>query len=163
MRDCAPVNKLAMQTLEVVYPLVVHIGCYSQTLNHVGENFKTPVLTDFMHSWLTLFSHSAKTTLLWKTQIGLSMPACSSTRWGKKWEVVKIVMVHLRTMNLLMSDDDNGLATRSTLQSFFDDLHKQALLWIEIAGMVDWGEPFVKATHFLEGDGPLALECYEGT
>ena len=26
---------------------------------------------------------------------------------------------------------------------------------------VDWGEPFVKATYFLEGDGPLALECYE--
>ena len=26
---------------------------------------------------------------------------------------------------------------------------------------VHWGEPFVKACYFLEGDGPLALECYE--
>ena len=26
---------------------------------------------------------------------------------------------------------------------------------------MDWGEPLIKATYFLEGDGPLALECYE--
>ena len=27
--------------------------------------------------------------------------------------------------------------------------------------MVDWGEQFVKACYFLEGDGPLAIDCYE--
>ena len=26
---------------------------------------------------------------------------------------------------------------------------------------VDWGEPFVKACYHLEGDGPLALDCFE--
>ena len=26
---------------------------------------------------------------------------------------------------------------------------------------MDWGEPFVKACYFLEGDGPLAFECYK--
>jgi len=30
-----------------------------------------------------------------------------------------------------------------------------------LAAIVDYGEPFVIAMHKLEGDGPLALECYE--
>ena len=32
---------------------------------------------------------------------------------------------------------------------------------IELAAVVDYGEPFVKATYNLEGDGPLALSRYE--
>ena len=54
MRDRASVNNLAMQTVRVVYPFVVDIGCFSHTLDHVGQNFKTCVLSDFMHSWITL-------------------------------------------------------------------------------------------------------------
>ena len=57
--------------------------------------------------------------------------------------------------------DDIGPTTRPKLLSFFADQQKLALLQLEIAATVDWGEPFVKATYFLEGDGPLALECYE--
>ena len=34
-------------------------------------------------------------------------------------------------------------------------------LLIELAVDVDVGEIFVNATYHLEGDGPLALECYE--
>ena len=30
-----------------------------------------------------------------------------------------------------------------------------------MAAVVDWGEPFVKATYKLEADGPLAFTCYE--
>ena len=58
MRDRTSVNNLAMQTVNVVYPQLIDIGCYSHTLNHVGDNFQTPTLTDFMHSWIALFSHS---------------------------------------------------------------------------------------------------------
>ena len=32
MRDQASVNNLAMQTVKVVYPLIVDIGCFSHTL-----------------------------------------------------------------------------------------------------------------------------------
>ena len=32
---------------------------------------------------------------------------------------------------------------------------------VETAATVDWGEPFVKTCYYLEGDGPLALDCYE--
>ena len=30
-----------------------------------------------------------------------------------------------------------------------------------MAAITDYGEPFVKATYKLEGDGPLAFECYK--
>ena len=35
------------------------------------------------------------------------------------------------------------------------------LLTIELTAVVDFGEEFVEATYRLEGDGPLAVECYE--
>ena len=35
------------------------------------------------------------------------------------------------------------------------------LLQIELAVVIDCGEPFVKATYTLEGDGLLVLECFE--
>lgn len=36
-----------------------------------------------------------------------------------------------------------------------------SLLMVEIASIVDWGEPFVKGTYKLEGDGALAFCTYE--
>ena len=32
---------------------------------------------------------------------------------------------------------------------------------LELAATIDVGEHFVKATYFLEGDGPLIFSCYE--
>ena len=55
MRDMASINNVAMATLEVMYPFIVDIGCYSHTLDHVGDRFKTPILTEFIHWWLSLF------------------------------------------------------------------------------------------------------------
>ena len=34
-------------------------------------------------------------------------------------------------------------------------------LKLELAATIDVGEHFVKATYFLEGDGPLVFACYE--
>ena len=38
---------------------------------------------------------------------------------------------------------------------------KKALLQIELAITIDAGFPFVQATYYLEGDGPLVFTCYE--
>ena len=51
--------------------------------------------------------------------------------------------------------------TRGKLLGFFTDPNKKILLQIELPAIVDWGEPFVKATFRLEGDGALAFECFE--
>ena len=58
-------------------------------------------------------------------------------------------------------NEDIGPATRPKLLHILSDPQKVALLQIELAATIDLGEPFVKACYFLEGDGPLALYCYE--
>ena len=70
MRDRASVNNVAMRVVSIVYPNVLDVGCFSHTLDLVGEKFKTPVLGTFCTTWLSLFSHSPKTKALWKEQTG---------------------------------------------------------------------------------------------
>ena len=61
----------------------------------------------------------------------------------------------------LEDNEDIGPNLRPKLLNMLKDPQKKALLQIELAAIVDYGEPFVKACYFLEGDGPLALMCYE--
>ena len=162
MRDRASVNNVAMQTLKIIYPSIVDIGCFSHTIDHVGEQFKTPILADFMNSWLTLFSHSPNTRFLWKAQTGRSMATYSSTQWWSKWEVVKQLLEYFGDIKpFLDRNEDIGPATRPKLLSIMNDSQKLCTLKIEIAATVDWGEPFVKACYHLEGDGPLVFDCFE--
>ena len=60
MRDRASVNNVVVRTLQVMYPDALDVGCFSHTLNNAGERFKTPILDEFVHSWISLFAHSAK-------------------------------------------------------------------------------------------------------
>ena len=89
VRDGASVKGSAMRTVKVVYPELVDITCFSHMLNRVVEHFVTPNLSEFTTSWISLFYHSLKTKLLWKTQTGKAMASYSSTRWWSKWEVQK--------------------------------------------------------------------------
>lgn len=45
MRDRAATKNGA---LKVLYPNCVDIGCFSHTLDHVGEKFQTPVLEEIL-------------------------------------------------------------------------------------------------------------------
>ena len=47
------------------------------------------------------------------------------------------------------------------LQDLLSDPESLVNLKLEIAVIIDFGEHFVKATYFLEGDGPLVFSCYE--
>ena len=47
MRDRAAVNDVAMRTIKILYNKVLDVGCFSHTLDHVGEKMKTPILEDF--------------------------------------------------------------------------------------------------------------------
>ena len=87
MRNRAAANGVAMRTLAVVYPKVLDIGCFSHTIDRVGEHFKTPILSQFSTSWIMLFCHSPKAKLLWKEQTGKSVMSYSATRWWSRWEV----------------------------------------------------------------------------
>ena len=61
MRDRVATNNVAMHTLRIVYPLVVDIGCFSHTIDHVRSHFNIPTLSEFISLWISLFSHSPKT------------------------------------------------------------------------------------------------------
>ena len=56
MRDRVSVNNVALRTLKVVYPYVVDVGCFSHTINLAGEHFKVPTLSEFVSSWVALFT-----------------------------------------------------------------------------------------------------------
>ena len=47
------------------------------------------------------------------------------------------------------------------LQDLLSDPESLVNLKLELAVIIDVGEHFVKATYFLEGDGPLVVSCYE--
>ena len=61
----------------------------------------------------------------------------------------------------LESNTDISPATRAKLLSMFSDEQQKSYLMVELAVTIDVAMPFVKATYSLEGDGPLALTCYE--
>ena len=141
---------------------MLDIGCFSHTLDLVGDHFKFPNLAEFLNSWLLLFSHSTKAKFLWKEQTGRAMATYSHTRWWSKWEVMHQLLVQFGDVKqFLMKNSDVGPSTRPKLLAFFDDTQKLKHLKIELAAVIDWGDPFVKATYKLEGDGPLAFTCYE--
>lgn len=84
IRHRASVNSVAMKTLKIVYPKIFDIGCFSHTIDRVGEHFNIPTLTEFVMSWLSLFSHSVKAKFLWKQRTGQTLASYSATMWWKK-------------------------------------------------------------------------------
>ena len=68
-------NNVAMQML---YPNVVDIGCFSHTLDHVGENFNMPVLDQFAKTGF----RSPKAKLVWREKTGLPIPTYTQLQDG---------------------------------------------------------------------------------
>ena len=134
----------------------------SHTIDNAGRHFNTPVLDEFIRSWLSLFSHSPKAQLQWKDRTGHSMRTFSDTRWWSKWEVLDQLLVMYGDVKGFLEDNpDVGQATRTKLLAILNDPVKASLLQIELAAVIDVGSPLVKATYNLEGDGALVLQCYE--
>ena len=162
MRDRASTNEVAMKTISVLYPCLVDVGCFSHTLDLVGEHFQTATLDEFGMLWISFFAHSPKVKMLWKEQTGLSMPSYSPTRWWSRWEVYKQLMWQFGDLDVFIKRNDDGSpVTRGKLLALFSNGTKRSTLQIELASIVDFGVPFVKATYQLEGNGPLALDCFE--
>ncbi len=162
MHDRASVNSVAMRTLKVLYPNVLDIGCYSHTIDHVGDNFKTPVLHEFGLLWVSLFSHSPHARLLWRSRTGRSMLSYSKTRWWSRWEVLDQLMTYYGdVLPFLEENSDLSPATRGKLLGIVRDTQKSSNLQLELAAVVDAAEAFVKATYKLEGDTALVLNCFD--
>ena len=55
MHDRAACNGVALRTLKVVYPMLVDVGCFSHTLDLVGEKLSIPHLSASTVWWVSLF------------------------------------------------------------------------------------------------------------
>ena len=162
MHDRASVNGAAMRTVSIVYPNAVDIGCMSHTLDLVGDKFKAPLLHQFFTLWISLFSHSPKARAIWKEQTGRAMSSYSTTRWWSRWEVLNQLLQQFGDVVLFLErNEDVGPATRLKLLGILRNPQSVTLLKVELAAVVDIGSYFVKGTYNLEGDGILAVDCYE--
>ena len=51
--------------------------------------------------------------------------------------------------------------TRQRLLSITQDTQKNQKLQLELVAVIDAGDPFVRATYKLEGDGALVFDCFD--
>ena len=162
MRDRASVNNVAIRHIKIMFPNLFDIGCYSHTLDPVGSKFELPTLEEFVKPWISLFSHSPKTRFEWKCKTGRAMASYSETRWWSRWEVFHQIVQQFGDVHpFLQEQTELSTTTRRKLLQILEDPVKSSQLQIELAAVIAAGEPFVKATYLLEGDGLLALKCYE--
>ena len=121
-----------------------------------------PYLSFFFTIWISYFSHSSKLKALWNARTGHSIATYSQTRWWSSWEVMNQAFTMFGGIEpFLRENEDVSPATRAKLLEFFDDHQKLFLLKLQLAVVVDVGAHFVKATYALEGNGLLALICYD--
>ena len=55
MRDRSSSNNVALRTVKILYPQLHDIGCYSHTIDHVGETFVARHLYDLQRHGLVYF------------------------------------------------------------------------------------------------------------
>ena len=153
MRDRASINNVAMATVKVLYPDVFNVGCFSHTIDHVGEHFRIPMLDEFVSAWILLFSHSPKAQLAWRTRTGHSIKTFSKTRWWSRWEVVNQLLELFGDIQPFLEESEVGPATYNRLLAILQDATKKINLKVEMAVVVDGGRQFVQSTYNLDGNG----------
>ena len=162
MHDRVAANGVAMRTVSVLFPNTFDVGCFSHTLDIVGEKFKTPHLVEFSAAWISMFAHSPKARLTWKQRTGRAVRSLSKTRWWSRWEVYnQLLELFGDVQPFLEENDEISPINRSKMLAILQDPQRRPYLMVELAIVVDAGKQFVQATYNLEGDGPLSFTCYE--
>ena len=79
-----------------------------------------------------------------------------------KFEVIKQLIELLGDLLSFLEENTSiSPATRGKPLGMLRNPQEKAYLMVELAVTVDTALPFVKATYVLDGDGRLALSCYE--
>lgn len=162
MRDRAKVNDVAVRSMKPLYTKLFDVGCFSHTLDHVGEAVVSEQLDIFVSSWVQLFSHSPKSRLEWKALTDVGVRSYSKTRWWSRFEVMdQLHNLFGYVVAFLCTDVESPGALCIRLRATVENLEARAQLQIQLAVVVEFSRPFVQATYKLEGDGPLSLSAYE--
>ena len=153
---------MAIGVVQIMYPKVMDVHCFSHTLDIVGDKLKKPLLASFSSYWISLFSHSPKTKMLWKDYTGKAMASSCKIHWWSRWEILHQLMVQFGDIEpFLSAHSDIGPSLRSKLLDILHNPSSLAQLKMELAAVIHLGEQFVKITCNLEGDGALMVNCYE--
>ena len=118
---------------------------------------KVLVLEELTKSWISMFAHSPKTRVLWRSLTRLAPPSFSVTRWWSRFEVMHQLF---KSFGDLIPFLQNSELTSTKMLAILNNPPQLRKLQMELAIMVDTMEPFVKPTYILEGDGALALTTY---
>ena len=117
-RDHATVNNVAVHFIKVL--------CFSHTLDLVGDKICIPTLSDFMLSWLSRFSYSAKAKMLWMEQTGRPIRSYWPTRWCMK----QILELFPDVDTFLQTNDEFHLQlTQSWLHFWVIHTREHCLKW----------------------------------
>ena len=143
--------------MKVVYSSILDIGCFSHTLDHVGERYS---LTPSSKHGFSLFAHSPKARLLRRMKTGLSPPSYSTTRWWSRYEVLKQMHDAFGDVCTFLGNRDLPTTTTTKMTDILNSPANSRKLKIELAVIVDVMDPFVRATYNLEGDRPLSITAY---
>ena len=155
MRDRASSNNIVMLTIKIVYPHLLNIGCYSHTIDHVGERFVTPVLEECAKLRIGIFAHSPRARLLWREITRCSMATYSETRWWSRWEIFKQIILYFGDVSLFLHENELAPAYCSKILMILGDPLKSALLQVELAVVVDTGKTSSKLLIHWKETGSL--------
>ena len=159
MRDRAPVNTRALQTVSVLYPEMLDVGYISHFLDRVGTKCNIPVLKQFMTTWNLIFTTSTKGRRVWKEVSRKAMPRYNATRWWSYWECAKVVFEEWRHITtFLESNEEFPDTSRQRLSQIL--MQNAVQLRVDLASLMEL-EKFVKATYTLEGDGHLIFIAFQ--
>ena len=82
-------------------------------------------------------------------QVGQWEENFNPTRWWSKWEVFHVIYICVVWRCGSFSATNRGITCNKLLQ-ILADRSKSEFLQLELAAVIDAGEPFVKATYKLE-------------
>ena len=113
-----------MNTVSIVYPNILDVGCMSHTIDHVGDKFLTPLLDEFVTAWVQIFSHSPKSRLQWSNRVGFNVRLLSKTSWWSRWEVINQIMELFGDIEpFLIENDDLAPHTRQKMIKILPKKH----------------------------------------
>ena len=163
MRDGESVNQAALDRIAFRFLKMLNVVCFSHTLDNVENHLVIPTLVEFGSLWIRVFHHSCKAKLLWKDLTGQTARSYSETRRWSECEVYHQLMVQFGDVERLVEEAKDTKVCPKLLPQpqALSDPQRLMNLKLELAATIDVGENFVKATYFLEGDGPLVFACYE--
>ena len=127
-----------MRTLKVVYPNILDVRWFSHTIHNMGQHFHTPTLDRFVSARLSMFSHSPKARLAWKSRTERAMVGYSETRWWSNWEVAHQVLVQFGDVQAFLKENtDIAPANNNKQPSIFQNPQDAMSLQVELAITID--------------------------